>query len=79
MGFFRLAVMRAGGCTGAVNDVGWRPQMLGAARTRQHAQPPARADALAEIELLDGAGEPVRMGDLWRDRPVVLVWLRHYG
>ena len=53
--------------------------MLGTSRTRQHADPPARADALAGIQLRDGAGEPVRMGDLWRDGPVVFVWLRHYG
>jgi hypothetical protein len=53
--------------------------MLGAARTRQHARPPARADALADVELLDGSGQPVRLGDLWREGPVVLVWLRHYG
>ena len=34
---------------------------------------------LADITLPDHAGEPVRLGDLWADRPVVLVWLRHYG
>ena len=34
---------------------------------------------LADITLPDHDGEPVRLGDLWADRPVVLVWLRHYG
>jgi hypothetical protein len=29
--------------------------------------------------LLDPDGNGVRLGDLWRDRPVVVVWLRHYG
>ena len=53
--------------------------MLGISRTRKHTTPPQRADALADLELLDGDGRPVRIGDLWRDGPVVLVWLRHYG
>ena len=34
---------------------------------------------LADITLPDHDGEPVRLADLWADRPVVLVWLRHYG
>jgi hypothetical protein len=34
---------------------------------------------LAGITLPDHEGNDVRMGDLWADRPVVLVWLRHYG
>jgi hypothetical protein len=53
--------------------------MLGAASKRQRTNPPARADELAEIELLDHTGNRVRLGDLWRDGAVVLVWLRHYG
>jgi hypothetical protein len=53
--------------------------MLGIARTRQHSAPPLRADALADTVLPDQDGEPVRLGDLWRDGPAVLVWLRHYG
>jgi hypothetical protein len=39
----------------------------------------ATADALADIVLPDHKGDPVRLGDLWQDRPVALVWLRHYG
>jgi hypothetical protein len=35
--------------------------------------------ALADITLTDAEGRHVRLGDLWQDRPVVLVWLRHYG
>ena len=35
--------------------------------------------ALADITLPDSEGREVRLGDLWRERPVVLVWLRHYG
>jgi hypothetical protein len=53
--------------------------MLGASSKRQHASPPQTAAALAEIVLPDHDGEPVRLGDLWRDGPVALVWLRHYG
>jgi hypothetical protein len=34
---------------------------------------------LADITLPDHNGDAVRLGDLWEDRPVVLVWLRHYG
>jgi hypothetical protein len=36
-------------------------------------------NALADIELLDHDGEPVRLGELWADRPAALIWLRHYG
>jgi hypothetical protein len=38
-----------------------------------------RADVLADIVLLDHEGGEVRLGDLWSERPVALVWLRHYG
>ena len=53
--------------------------MFGAATARQQTRPPARADALADIVLPDQDGHDVRLGDLWRDGPAVLVWLRHYG
>lgn len=53
--------------------------MLGTASSRQQPQPPKRADALASIVLPDQDGNDVRLGDLWSDRPAVLVWLRHYG
>lgn len=46
---------------------------------RQKTNPPARADALAEMVLPDQDGHEVRLGDLWREQPAVLVWLRHYG
>src|SRR3954447_17466998 len=44
-------------------------------------KPRAAADtgAIENIELLDVDGAPVRLGSLWEDGPVVLVWLRHYG
>jgi hypothetical protein len=36
-------------------------------------------DALADITLPNHDDEPVRLGDLWSDRPAALIWLRHYG
>jgi peroxiredoxin len=53
--------------------------VLGTAKDRQTTSPPKRADALADIELPDHDGNPVRLGDLWQEEPVVLVWVRHYG
>lgn len=53
--------------------------MLGAADKRQEAKAPARADALADLVLLDHDGAEVRLGELWSKRPAALVWLRHYG
>lgn len=38
-----------------------------------------RATALADVEVLDLEGHPVRLGGLWAERPVVLVFLRHFG
>lgn len=35
--------------------------------------------ALADIALPDQDANDVRLGDLWRDGPAALVWLRHYG
>lgn len=52
---------------------------LGIARTRQRTAPACRADALADVVLPDQDGHDVRLGDLWREAPVALVWLRHYG
>jgi len=53
--------------------------VLGISKERQQTHPPDRADALADIVLLDHDGKEVRLGDLWGERPVALVWLRHYG
>jgi len=47
--------------------------------THHRTKPPQRADGLADITLPDHEDRPVRLGDLWHDRPAVLVWLRHYG
>ena len=34
---------------------------------------------LAEIEILDQNEQKVRVGDFWRDRTVVLAFIRHFG
>ena len=36
-------------------------------------------ERLAGLRLADADGAEHRLGDLWRDRPVVLVFLRHFG
>ncbi|HWE26006.1 MAG TPA: hypothetical protein VG496_18870 [Myxococcales bacterium] len=35
--------------------------------------------ALGDVEVKDVEGRAVRLGTLWRDRPAVLVWVRHFG
>jgi hypothetical protein len=35
--------------------------------------------ALQDQDVLMSDGEHVRLGDLWKDRPLALVFLRHYG
>jgi prostamide/prostaglandin F2alpha synthase len=45
----------------------------------RYPRPPSTSDGLAEIVLPDQDGHEVRLGDQWIDRPVALVWLRHYG
>jgi hypothetical protein len=37
------------------------------------------ADALAGMVLPDQDGTEVTLGELWREDPASLVWLRHYG
>jgi hypothetical protein len=37
------------------------------------------SDALAAIEVRDGEGRAQRLGELWREGPVLLLWVRHFG
>src|SRR5688500_4211712 len=37
------------------------------------------ATVLAPLRLADDDGVPVRLGDLWKHGPVVLVFVRHFG
>ena len=53
--------------------------MLGISKRRQSVRTPGDAGELAGAELQDLQGRPVRLGDTWEERPVVLVFLRHYG
>jgi hypothetical protein len=39
----------------------------------------SRADDLAKMTVLDAQGAPVELGTFWRDRPAVLVFIRHFG
>lgn len=34
---------------------------------------------LEGVELADAGGIPRRLGDFWAERPVILVFLRHFG
>lgn len=35
--------------------------------------------ALARTTVLDTDGQPVELGTLWRDRAVVLIFVRQFG
>ena len=39
----------------------------------------SRADDLATLTVLDEAGKPVELGSLWRDKTIVLMFIRHFG
>jgi hypothetical protein len=38
-----------------------------------------RADDLATLTVTDEQGQTIELGTLWRDRPAVLVFVRHFG
>lgn len=40
---------------------------------------PFDASRLADEVLVDPDGAEQRLGDLWRDQPQVLLFLRHFG
>ena len=37
------------------------------------------ARSLGRMDVLDADGNAVALGSLWRDRPAVIVWMRHFG
>ena len=39
----------------------------------------ASLNEIEDVRLPDSFGNEKRVGDLWQDGPVVIVWLRHYG
>lgn len=53
--------------------------MLDTVRTQQRTNPPTDASTLENVVLQDPEGNPVRLGDLWAERPAVLVFVRHFG
>ena len=40
---------------------------------------PSTSERLSALTALDTEGRAIRLGDLWRDRPIVLVFVRHFG
>lgn len=38
-----------------------------------------RADDLAKLTVSDEQGQVIELGSLWRDKPVAIVFLRHFG
>lgn len=40
---------------------------------------PEVGDPAPDVALLDPAGNRVRLSSLWRDRPIVAVFLRYFG
>jgi hypothetical protein len=38
-----------------------------------------RADDLAKLTVSDEQGQTIELGSLWRDKPVAIVFLRHFG
>jgi len=34
---------------------------------------------LGDVLVKDADGRDVRLGDAWRDKPAVVVFVRHYG
>ncbi len=53
--------------------------MLDTVRERQRTNPPTDASVLEDVVLSDPDGRQVRLGDLWSERPAVLVFVRHFG
>jgi len=37
------------------------------------------ARRLTRIELRDWQGVPHRLGEFWKERPIVLLFIRHFG
>ena len=38
-----------------------------------------RSTLAADVEVKDSSGTTVRFSDLWRERPTVFLFLRHFG
>lgn len=61
-------------------EVEWLAAWLaGPTRTRLTALPPQIGDPAPDIELSDTSGRSRRLGDFWRERPALILFLRHFG
>jgi len=40
---------------------------------------PDKGDKAPDVRLHDSNGAAIALSDLWRERPLVLVFLRHFG
>jgi peroxiredoxin len=40
---------------------------------------PAVGSVAPDVELPDAAGQLVRLSSLWREHPLVLLFVRHFG
>jgi peroxiredoxin len=38
-----------------------------------------QGDSAPDLRLRDSSGAEVALADLWRERPLALVFLRHFG
>lgn len=57
----------------------WPRWLFDAVKTREQVAAPELVDALAEITLPDQDGRRLRLRELWRGGPAVIVWLRQFG
>jgi len=57
----------------------WSSWLLDTVRSREEPATPEYLDAIADMVLPDQDGLPVRLRDLWREGPAVIVWLRQFG
>jgi len=55
---------------------GWQ---TGPIRTRWDKSPVQAGDVAPDLELKDTAGKAVRLSDYWKEKPVLLIYWRHFG
>jgi peroxiredoxin len=51
----------------------------GPTRVRWTSLPIQVGDKAPDLEMLDASGATVRLGDMWRSKATIVVFLRHYG
>lgn len=58
----------------------WRNAAVHTVPAQEEVQMATNVNAgLAEIEVLDTAGQPRKVAEFWAERPVVLALIRHFG